>query len=187
MILCYNNIITKEDIMFYHGTTYNFKKGFSIIPKNEYTSNESTKNIEDLFEEVRPSNKISRRNSVYLCDSPENIDNCGGYTDVIYEVSVEYSELSDLAWYSKADEYLEINNIKKARECAEKYWSGEIFEITEQSCYEIRTNLAKVLNVFELNVDIEDLDIPVDIVIEQILKNKELKNLPKNTNQKLTK
>ena len=173
--------------MLYHGTHYNFDKGFEIKPQNEYTSNKNSSELEDLFEKEKPDEMISRKKAVFLCDSPENIDNCGGYTDVIYVVSTDYEERSDLAWYSKAQEYLEECNLREAKKCAQKYWSGEIFENNKQSCYEIRCNSAIILSTLELNVEKEELTIIEKKKVKDILLKKQIEIAIKKPKNQLTK
>lgn len=160
--------------MFYHGTHYLFNKGFKLKPKNKnkYTDSVNIKEVEDFFENEKPSDKISRRNAIFLCDNVDNIDNCGGYTDIIYTVEAKQTECSDLHWYSQACSYFENNNLIKAKENIKKYWSGELAE-KELSCPEFRTREAFIIDVFELNVEKNELTTLEEItVLKNVLKNK---------------
>ncbi len=130
--------------MYYHGSNHYFSEKF-IKPVNEYTSSESVKDIEELFESVRPSHCIPRTNCVFLTKSIEDIDYAGGYTDYIYLVSVENINSSDLAWYSKASCQLSDGDIQGAIKSAIKYWSGDIFEIAKHSLFEYRSNCALII------------------------------------------
>ena len=105
--------------------------------------------LEELFESVRPEHCLSRFQSVYLCDKPEDIDYCGGFNDYIYIVKPsDIIQKSDLAWYSHAQELIEKNNIEEALEAALNYWNGIPFYNKEYSVFEYRTIHATILQEF---------------------------------------
>jgi hypothetical protein len=128
----------------YHGSNFSFPTKV-IKPFNDYTSQDSVKELEALFESVRPHQCIfSRLNCVFLASREEHIDYLGGYTDYIYLVVVNNYEQSDLAWYSQADRELEEGDIAEAKKSALKYWLGEPFDIPEHSLFEYRTDIAYI-------------------------------------------
>ena len=59
---------------YYHGSYHKFEEEY-ISPKNEYTSAESVKNIEELFESVRPKHCIPRIDCVFLVKNESNSNN----------------------------------------------------------------------------------------------------------------
>lgn len=114
------------------------KKGY--VQKNE---------LEILIESVRPDHCISRFDSVFLCNNPDDIDCCGGYTDHIYIVQPRcIPQKSDLAWYTECQLLLEENNIEAAKNAAINYWNGIIFHDTSSSVFEYRCEQATLLEEF---------------------------------------
>lgn len=142
----------------YHGSRKKFDIGFILLPQDEYTSNEVSKDLEELFESVRPDHCIPRKEAVYLSDNVDLIDASGGYTDIIYKVDVDDYEKSDLAWYTEAQTCLENGSLKLAKKCALKYWSGEDYYDNKKSCIEYRANSAIVNSIVEINVIENELE-----------------------------
>jgi hypothetical protein len=161
-IIIKNNRDNKLEKNLYHGSDKKFEIDFKLLPQNEYTSNNNSSELEKLFEQRKPIDMISRKNSVFLADDIDLIDALGGYTDIIYEVSVDDNiERSDLAWYTESQKHLEEGSLILASKCADKYWSGDIFYDDNQSCFEYRVSSAKIKNIKELNVPMGDLIIPL--------------------------
>ncbi len=142
---------------YYHGTHFNFKNGFELIPQNVFSGSKEVSELENLFELYRPSDKIPRSKSVFISDNIDMIDNLGGYTDAIYEVIPDIVEQSDLAWYTEAELAIEDSNLNKAIDCIHNYWNGSPFYDSDYSCFEYRTNKATIINLIELNVDKKEL------------------------------
>lgn len=140
-------------MIFYHGSLKKFEIGFTLKPRNEFTSNDSVKELEFFFESLKPKNCLSRSKSVFLTDDPNLIDNCGGYTDYIYTISAnkEEVEFSDLSWYTEAESYLEDGDFEKAKDCANKYWKGVVNPDSNFSCGEYRIKEAIIHSLFEDN------------------------------------
>jgi hypothetical protein len=142
----------------YHGSCKKFDVGFQLLPQNKYTSNDNSKALEDVFESVKPSHCISRKKAVFLSDDIDLIDAAGGYIDIIYKVDTIDYEKSDLAWYTKAQEFIEGGQLELAKKCAEKYWNGVPFYDSEQSCMEYRAETATITEIVEVNTPQEEFD-----------------------------
>jgi hypothetical protein len=132
--------------MYYHGTYLDIEIGCGIFPNPKgYTHAKAVKELEDIFEEEKPSNiEFSRRNCIFLCDCEQDIDNAGGNTDIVYLVDIEdgFVESSDMSWYTKSSLQLSEGDVDGARESARKYWSGDALE----GVYEYRTDEAYVVD-----------------------------------------
>lgn len=134
----------------YHGSQKEFKPGFMLEPQSDgYTSLDSEKEIEDLFEKHRPKDKISRKSCVFLADDIDLIDPAGGYTDYIYDVIPKGNvDKSDLAWYTDVflhmeDDYDEKDLLPMIR----NYWSGKEYKNKGNSLFEYRAKSAKIISV----------------------------------------
>tara|TARA_Y100001960_G_scaffold321323_1_gene395829 strand:+ start:63207 stop:63641 length:435 start_codon:yes stop_codon:yes gene_type:complete len=138
-----------SDLNFYHGSIKELEINSYLLAQSDgYVQSESDEDLEgfeDFMESLRPEDKISRFNAVFMADNTEDIDNLGGYTDYIYEVEPigAYSK-HDLAWYSKASSYYLIDN-EKAKECALKYWSGERYDKMDESVFEYIVESAEII------------------------------------------
>lgn len=143
------NKIGLISMVFYHGSIKELEGGLHLLAQSDgyvqSESDEAVEGFEDFIESLRPEDKISRFNAVFMAENTEDIDNLGGYTDYIYEVDPigEYSK-HDLAWYSKASNYYLIDN-EKAKECALKYWSGEMYDKMEESVFEYMVESAEIV------------------------------------------
>lgn len=150
-------------MIFYHGSTKLFPKGFLLEPQsNGYASQDSVKDIEACMEARRPADKTPRAKSVFLVADPDLIDASGGSIDVIYQVRPKSSpEESDLAWYSDVQCALEDNppDYEAINSLVDNYWSGAPHHDESRRCPEFRVRWAEVSSVFEINADHEDLEI----------------------------
>jgi hypothetical protein len=109
----------------YHGSKVQFPIGFKLTPqsssKDSYIFQE--KEVEKIMEKYRPKNKLSRYNSVFLVDTPEIIDQIGGYEDHIYIVQpAPRIEASDLSWYDSNIAYNPVD--EKVIQSIINYWMG---------------------------------------------------------------
>jgi hypothetical protein len=137
---------------YFHGSRFQLPVGFKITPqKNGYTSHPETQKAERLLEKYRPTNKLSRSQSVFLVDDPELIDFAGGYEDYIYEVQpVGKVEKSDLSWYSEIESipsggiYLDSYE-EEIKQCALNYWNDVPYYKPENSLFEYRTPAAIII------------------------------------------
>jgi hypothetical protein len=116
---------------FYHGSLKELELGLKIVPqKYGYVQQEAEtylSGFEEFLESLRPKDKISRYDAVFMVRDSETIEKLCGHTEFIYRVEpIGESSRHDLSWYTKATRYFPKNK-KKAREFALKYWSGEEF------------------------------------------------------------
>ena len=132
----------------YHGSVKEFPIGFELLPQTDsYVNSEDTKYEEDIIEKYRPLDKLSRKESVFLVDDPDLIEDAGGYDDYIYEVSYDsIPEKSDLAWYT---EISMTDDESLIEEYAKNYWSGVKFTNSEYSLFEYRVPKAKTLRIID--------------------------------------
>lgn len=134
----------------YHGSASFIETGTKLnVSKN--LKDEIFDEVEKIFEYLKPKDKISRFEAVYACEKIDDIDPCGGYTDVVYEIESSRFEMSDLAWLTEAKIAYENNDIDAVKRCANNYWNSVLFYNKKQSCIEYRARDAVVLRIVEIN------------------------------------
>lgn len=136
----------------YHGSKKEFPIGFILTPQNDgYVNDPEVSSTEEVMEKFRPSSHLSRYDSVFMVDNPDDIDNAGGYLAYIYKVApIGPTETNDLAWYSELSIYAPYNKLDKDLiQSAKNYWSGAIHP--ENSLMEYRARSAKIIEIVEIN------------------------------------
>lgn len=131
---------------YYHGSAIPLEKNTCLVAQHDgYVQTTENQELELLFESCRPKGFVSRSKAVFLSSDVDLIDFLGGATDYIYSVDTSETKPTkhDLHWYSEADCFLSENNIKKATECAIKYWNGILAE-GKYSCPEYLTEYAYI-------------------------------------------
>lgn len=139
-------------IRYYHGSTVDLPVGTILTPQMEgYTRWEENRKIEQIVEQYRPPNKISRHDAVFMVDDPNLIDSAGGYTDYIYIVEpIGVVEQSDLSWYSAISVYGDYNETddqeRTMDQLAQNYWSG-VKNQGPHSLIEYRARSARITGI----------------------------------------
>jgi hypothetical protein len=135
-----------NSLRLYHGSRRKFPKGFRLTPQpTGYAHHPDQQILEQVFEKMRPPDKLSRYQSVFLVDDPTDCESAGGYEDHVYLVQPEGQvEKSDLAWYSECEVYLD-EPIERQQECAKNYWVGVPFTNPANSMFEYRCRAAIIL------------------------------------------
>lgn len=156
-----------SDTSFYHGSRRYFVDGFVLSPQADgYVHQDDVREFEVLAEARRPQGCLSRLASVFLSADPDLIDGAGGYIDAVYLVEpLSVPQASDLAWYSEAwCEYSsEPRDDLRVGELIDGYWSGLPYPDREVSNFEYRVSGAAVLEMFELNVEMESLEVVSEV------------------------
>jgi len=133
----------------YHGSRKLFDPGFVLRPQEGgYASlpDDDVAPVEEILEKHRPEGKIPRRESVFMVDDPERVDQAGGYGDQVYVVEpIGAVEASDLGWYGELSVYWMDMPEDERRTLAEGYWSGDPFPGRKRSLYEYRARAAEVV------------------------------------------
>jgi hypothetical protein len=135
--------------VFYHGSSEELDLETILTPQEDgYVQTIEDPN-EDILEDMRPSDKISRHEAVFMVDDIDLIDAVGGYIDYVYSVEPEGKvEKSDLAWVTEMDM---VDDMDTKREYAMNYWNGIPFHDDKMSAFEYRTTKAEVISLEEEN------------------------------------
>jgi hypothetical protein len=134
---------------FYHGSFDNLPVGTILTPRDNYESNWQHTDFYAPLEKYRPSNMLSHRQSVFMCDNPDDVDLAGGATDWLFTVEPQGPvQRHDLNWGSEismliGDGYsIDSPEVKQA---AENYWAG--VPHTDENVWEYLTPAAKITHV----------------------------------------
>lgn len=134
---------------FYHGSSIKLKAGTILSGRGEDYEKKWGNNIEyKILEDNRPDNFLSHKESVFMTDNIEDIDNAGGATDFLFTVKpLGPVEKHDMAWQSEILLAIQSGaNLKEIKGMANKYWEGVA---TENPVWEYLTRKAKIIKVEE--------------------------------------
>lgn len=148
----YHKAVSLFSSSYYHGSQSEFPVGFILTPQPggyAMLDEDGIAEVEAILERYRPSEKIARREAVYMVRDPDEIDMAGGYLDFVYTViPIGAVEASDMGWYSELDAYAIDDMLdNEVRRLAEGYWSGKPFPRDRGSLFEYRARSAEIVTV----------------------------------------
>lgn len=142
-------------MILYHSSSINHTPGTILLPRRNYESRWGNCGFYQVLEVLRPKNKPSHKNSVFLCLSEEDLDYAGGETDFCFMVEAE-GELSvhDIHWSTEITCLIDdlgggIHDCildKKIINAAKKYWDGVA---SENPVWEVLVSSAKIISRIE--------------------------------------
>jgi len=135
-------------VKFYHGSFDEIGIGTVLTARAGGYAGSADRDLEGLFERLRPEGCIPRHEAVFLVSDPGLIDAAGGYTDFVYEVEADAAQGHDLAWYTEAQVRLEDGDMEGAADAARSYWDGAPFPDRSSSLTEFLSRSAEVTAEF---------------------------------------
>lgn len=143
--------LQEEAKTFYHGSNDKLRVGIILKPRgDEYEMDWKDTDFYSVLEEFRPPNMLSHKDSVFMCDNPDDIDNAGGGTEWLFTVKpLGPVQRHDLNWGSEISMLLSEDEIDKEalQKAAENYWNG--VPHYNESVWEYLTPEAKIITVEE--------------------------------------
>ena len=144
-------------VRYYHGSTKPLRIGTVLMPGKGggLQSAPIMKTHEGLFEQAKPSDKISRMKCVFMCDSPQDVLRAGGGA-YVYEVQpLGQVDKSDQAWYGIAG-WPETGMQHSLQDpdtfdVVMNYWQGVPYPDPREHLWEYRTLAAKVLRQVKIS------------------------------------
>jgi hypothetical protein len=139
----------------YHGSKKSFPVGFVLEPqKDGYVHANSgdefdaqIKITEQLLEKFRPSDQLSRYESVFVTTTPATIEYAGGSTNHVYVVEpLGPIFFGNLYWYSQIENAafdIDDYDPDELRSWAQNYWAAK--PSGQSETYEYRTNKARIV------------------------------------------
>ena len=135
----------------YHGSRKKFPIGMVLKPQSDgyvHSDDDNIGETESILDSYRPSSMLSRNQSVFMVDDPEDIDYAGGYDDYIYIVEpIGKVERNDLHWYSELSMYAGYNDDMddEFEQWASNYWNGVYSG--SGGIWEYRAKAAKIVGI----------------------------------------
>ena len=134
---------------YYHGSSDNLPIGTILTARVGYESDWEHTDFYNVLEHYRPSNQLSHKQSVFMCDNPDDLDAAGGGTDWVFTLKpLGPVQKHDLNWSSEIScligDGFTIDS-KEVEQAAKNYWSG--VPHTDESLWEYLTPSAIILDV----------------------------------------
>lgn len=154
---------------FLHASLEELKIGTVLRPKINYEEHWGNTDFYHILERYRPADMLSHKESVFMCKSAEDLDNCIG-GEFIFEVTPDKRiEKHDLNWSTEISCLVSDNAPEnKIKEAALNYWNGVSY--SSESLWEYLTPKAVIKKVY-LYEDYED-EKEIDIIKKQVKKMK---------------
>lgn len=139
---------------FLHASLEELEVGTVLKPKDNYEEHWGNTDFYQALERYRPEHMLSHKESVFMCHSAEDLDNCIG-GEYIFEVIPDTRiEKHDLNWSSEISCLVSENAPEeKIKEAALNYWNG--VPHFNESVWEYLTPKAVIKKVY-LYDDYED-------------------------------
>jgi len=142
-------IITESVNHYYHGSYNELPVGTILTPRDDYENDWQDTNFYAAIEMYRPTDKLAHKQSVFMCDNPDDVDLAGAATDWLFTV-VPIGEVQrhDMNWLSEISSLVDLGfplDSDEIKDAAEAYWSGE--ESPNEVVWEYLTPSAKIVKV----------------------------------------
>jgi len=144
------NLVENSAKVFYHGSSDNLPVGTILRPSPTYEADWTRTDFYDVLEKYRPEGMLSHKESVFMCDNPDDLDSAGGGTEWMFTVEpASRVERHDLNWSSEISMLVsdDPENIEAIQMAAEAYWNGTPHH--NDSVWEYLTPSATVIAVEE--------------------------------------
>lgn len=136
---------------YYHGSYDNLPVGTILTPRDDYESNWKDTDFYGPLEMYRPKDKLSHKQSVFMCDNPDDVDLAGGATEWLFTVApMGKVQRHDLNWGSEISSLVGDGHAfdsEEVMEAANNYWAG--IPHHNESVWEYLTPAAKIVKVEE--------------------------------------
>lgn len=139
-----------------HASLDELEVGVVLKPRDDYEEHWSQTDFYAALERYRPENMLSHKESVFMCSSAEDLDNCIGGEYIFEVIPDKRIERHDLNWSSEVS-CLVCDNApeEQIKQAALNYWHG--MPHTNESVWEYLTPKAVIKKVY-LYDDYEDED-----------------------------
>ena len=134
---------------YYHGSNTELPVGTILKPSPTYENDWSRTDFYQILEDHRPTNILGHKNSVFMCDNPDDIDLAGGGTEWLFTVvPLGPVQRHDLNWSSEISSLMSEGYSATSTEvlkAAENYWNGVPHH--DENVWEYLTPSAKIIAV----------------------------------------
>lgn len=134
---------------YYHGSMDELPVGTVLRPHPDYEQQWGHTAFYVVLEDNRPSNMLSHKDAVFMCDNPDDVDLAGGGTNWIFTViPLGLVQRHDLNWGSQIsgliDDGASIDSVE-VKLAADNYWNG--IPHTDEQVWEYLTTAARIIAV----------------------------------------
>ena len=135
--------------IYYHGSSIYLPVGTILKARAEYESDWEHTDFYNVLEQYRPSNQLSHKQSVFMCDNSDDLDSAGGGTEWVFTLKpLGPVQRHDMNWSSEiscliGDGYAQDS--LEVKEAAQKYWAGKPH--FNESLWEYLTPSARIIEV----------------------------------------
>ena len=129
-----------------HASLEELNVGTILKPKDNYVEHWEKTDFYNILEKYRPPHMLAHHESVFMCETAEDLDNCMG-GEYIFEIKPHQKiEKHDMNWSSEVS-MLVCDNApeEKIKMAAENYWNG--VPHTNESLWEYLTPSAEIIAV----------------------------------------
>ena len=147
-----NTIMKINEILptiFYHGSEIFLPVGTILQTNDDYEDRWKHNTFYSVLEKYRPSNQLAHKDSIFMCDNPDDLDAAGGGTSWVFTVKpLGIVQKHDMNWGSEIDCLISdgiLIDSPEIQNAAQNYWAG--IPHTNESLWEYLTPKAKILEV----------------------------------------
>lgn len=144
-----SEFITEDKKVFYHGSSDKLSVGTILTPRNTYEDNWAHTDFYGPLEMYRPADKLAHKQSVFMCDNPDDVDLAGGATDWLFTVvPLGPVQRHDMNYSSEISSLISLGHefdSPEVMDAAKAYWAGE--ESPNETVWEYLTPSAKIVKV----------------------------------------
>lgn len=135
---------------YYHGSMTELPVDTVLTPRHEtYEQDWQNTDFYRPLEKYRPKNMLSHKQSVFMCDNPDDVDLAGGGAKWLFTVEPEGPvQKHDMNWSSEISGLISDGysiDSDEVRAAAENYWNGKPHY--NESVWEYLTPKARIVKV----------------------------------------
>lgn len=113
---------------YFHGSYIQLPVGTVLKPRDAYEADWGHTDFYQLLERYRPKDKLAHKQSIFMCDNPNDIDAAGGGTDWMFTLEpLGPVQRHDLNWGSEISSLISDGyaaDSPEVIEAAKNYWDG---------------------------------------------------------------
>jgi hypothetical protein len=147
----FKKYLENKQALFFHGSMDKLPVGTILTPRNDYEENWGNTDFYAALEKHRPFTMLSHKQSVFMCDNPDDVDLAGGGTEWLFTVEpLGIVQKHDLNWGSEVSFLISDGHqidSPEVKEASLNYWNGIPYH--DENIWEYLTPKAKILKVEE--------------------------------------
>jgi len=136
-------------MLYYHGSTIYLPVGTLLRPGIDYEKHWASTDFYTALEHYRPTGKLAHKDAVFMCESEDDVDLCGGGTEWLFSVNpLGPVHKHDVNWSSEISCLISKGysiNSPEVESAASSYWNS--MPHYNESVWEYLTPSATILKV----------------------------------------